>query len=90
MKKHASPKDIEHRLAAALGKLRSKSSVVLAKVESKSTPGTFHEIRLGSANNVFCDCNGFKYRQSCDHMARWRDVLVNGSPVTVVGLRRGR
>ncbi len=41
---------------------------LLERYESKSRPGTFNEIRLGSDGAVYCTCWAWKINKWCKHL----------------------
>lgn len=75
-KTKASPEQIEKNLRKALDKLTPKQYVVLALMQSNTKEDIWYEVRLGMNNAIYCTCNGFKYRQQCDHMKRFRKQHV--------------
>ena len=47
----------------------SRVSYLRIRVESKSTPGTYHTVIYSEdALKVECDCIGYKHRQACRHL----------------------
>lgn len=49
------------------------SPPVLLATASSSKPGRKpYRIQLTASNTVFCECNGFRFRQRCRHMDQYR------------------
>jgi hypothetical protein len=59
-----------------LAKLRTPRGTVLATVSSSKKGRKPYDITLGSNNAVYCNCNGFKFRNACRHMERFRTEHV--------------
>jgi len=71
MRKHN--EDTSASIREMLAKVKVPKSVVLAMVPSATTKGKTYNIRMGATNSVYCECNGFKYRNRCAHMDRFRN-----------------
>jgi hypothetical protein len=64
--------DTANQVRDALRKLRPARGVVLALVPSSKKANPPYPITLGMNNACYCACNGFKYRNTCRHMDRFR------------------
>jgi hypothetical protein len=59
----------------------STSPVVLAKFESKSSPGHYHEVRKGADGNVYCICPSWRFQKNspanrtCKHIEQWKRTV---------------
>lgn len=74
-------------LSAAGGPLStgmSTSPVVLARNESSSRPGSFHEVRRGADGVVYCTCPSWRFQKNspsnrtCKHIESWKRSTVVG------------
>lgn len=84
----------------------SSQPVVLARFESKSSPGHYHEVRRGADGNVYCQCPSWRFQKNsptnrtCKHIESWKSQTVVGGvslavvlgpgPVAVRAPRRSR
>lgn len=67
--------------------------VVLARNESNSKPGSYHEVRRGADGNVYCTCPSWRFQRNsplnrtCKHIESWkRNTVVAGvSLMNVLG-----
>lgn len=82
------------------------SPTVLARNESHSSPGSFHEVRRGADGNVYCTCPSWRFQKNsplnrtCKHIESWKARTVVGGvslakvlgpgPVAVRAPRRSR
>jgi hypothetical protein len=48
------------------------------RVESRSAPGTFHEVRR-EGGALTCDCRGFSFRKTCRHIREVEAALRAGA-----------
>jgi len=55
---------------------------ILLLVPSSSNPGETHEIRLSKHGTIYCDCEGFRWRGMCSHVAQL--VVSNPSMKSIV------
>jgi hypothetical protein len=60
------------------------SPTVLARNESHSSPGHFHEVRRGADGNVYCTCPSWRFQRNsptnrtCKHIEAWKARTVVG------------
>jgi len=59
--------------------------VVLARFESSSRPGSFHEVRRGADGVVYCQCPSWRFQhnspanRTCKHIEQWKaETKVGG------------
>lgn len=63
--------------------MKQQPAEVLAKFESKSSPGTFHEIRRSRRDGViYCTCRGWISHKHCTHLTKFAKGQVAKKPVT--------
>ena len=48
---------------------------VLLEYESKSSPGEFHEVRLGDDGVIYCTCWAWKKKRTCKHLEDYFSCL---------------
>lgn len=71
---------------------RIASKTVLARFESKSKPGTYHEVKLGADGVVYCGCPSWRFQKShpscrsCKHTKAFvAQVTHAGVPLALQG-----
>lgn len=45
------------------------------ETESRSNPGTWHEIGFGRDGTLTCTCKGYYYRETCHHVKQARQLV---------------
>jgi hypothetical protein len=62
------------------------TTTVLARFESSSKPGHFHEVKRGADGNVYCGCPSWRFQKNsptnrtCKHVEMWKaQTVVPGS-----------